>query len=162
MTTQRDADPMPDRDMDHGDKLAWMIETNGWAAIPVPVVEDPPRPGYTYTVGFTVTFDHPELVIFGLQPVAARGLLEMVAMHLSAGGELPEGMFAGLLDNDLPAAVLPIPSEEYPELFQELEDLYGEGGYVVSQFVWPDRHGKMPWDHDYDERLRLAQPVLGI
>lgn len=154
-------DPMPDRDMAHDEKIAWVVEENGWCAEPVAPREDPPTPGYTYSIGFETTFQHPEVVIFGLQPVAARGLLEMIAMHLEAGGELPEGMFAGLLENNLPCALLPVSLDEYGEMFASATAFHHGTDYDVSQFVWPDKNAKMPWDEDYDNRLRLAQPVIG-
>jgi len=153
-------DVFPDRDMDHADKIAWVVEANGWCAQPVPPAEDPPRPGYTYTIGFESSFRHPEVVIFGLQPVAARGLLEMMADHLEAGGELPQGVFIGLLDNELRSALLPTAPEDVEGLFPDA-DAFNGGDYRVSQFVWPDRNGLLPWDEGYDERLRLAQPVIG-
>jgi len=154
-------DVFPDRDMDHADKIAWVVEENGWCAEPVSPVEDPPTPGYTYTIGFESTFRHPEVVIFGLQPVAARGLLEMISIHIDAGGVIPDGMFVGLLDNDLPAAMLPVDMGEHADLFWSASEFHGNEDYRVCQFIWPDRNGKMPWDEGYDDRLRLAQPVIG-
>ncbi|HQF96292.1 MAG TPA: DUF4262 domain-containing protein [Microthrixaceae bacterium] len=155
------SDVFPDRDMDHDDKIAWVVETNGWCAEPVAAMEDPPTPGYTYTIGFETSYDHPEVVIFGLQPVMARGLIEMLAVHIDAGGVIPDGMFVGLLDNDLPAAMLPVDMEEHAALFAGATRFHGRDDYRVCQFVWPDRNGKMPWDEGYDNRLRLAQPVIG-
>lgn len=154
-------DVFPDRDMDHADKIAWVIETKGWCAEPVALTEDPPTPGYTYTIGFETRFGHPEVVIFGLQPVAANGLLEMIAMHIDAGGVIPDGMFVGLLDNELPAAMLPVDVAENAHLFPGATTFHGHENYRVCQFVWPDRDGKLPWDEGYDIRLRIAQPVLG-
>jgi hypothetical protein len=155
------SDVFPDRDMDHDDKIAWVVETNGWCAEPVAAMENPPTPGYTYTIGFETSYDHPEVVIFGLQPVMARGLIEMLAVHIDAGGVIPDGMFVGLLDNDLPAAMLPVDMEEHAALFAGATRFHGRDDYRVCQFVWPDRNGKMPWDEGYDNRLRLAQPVIG-
>lgn len=154
-------DVFPDRDMDHVDKIAWVIETNGWCAEPVAPRDDPPTPGYTYTIGFEESFRHPEVVIFGLQPVAARGLIEMLAMHIDAGGVIPDGMFVGFLDDDLPAALLPVDMEEHAGLFETATAFYLHDNYRVCQFVWPDRNAKMPWDEGYEDRLRLAQPVIG-
>ena len=154
-------DVFPDRDMEFDDKIAWVVETQGWCAVPVAAVEDPPQPGYTYSIGFERSFAHAEVVIFGLPPVAARGLLEMLAIHLEAGGVLPDGMFVGLLDNDLPAALLPIDTEEYGSLFPGATAFYGGSDYRAAQFVWPDKGGKMPWDEDYNHQLRVAQPVIG-
>ncbi len=155
-------DVFPDRDMEKADKIAWVVETQGWCAEPVAPVEDPPRPGYTYTIGFEESFGFPEVVIFGLTPVAARGLLEMIATHLEAGGEIPVGVFVGLLDNDLPAAMLPVQMPDNSELFEDAVEYNGRDDFRMRQFLWPDRGGKLPWDEGYDDRLRLAQPVVAV
>jgi hypothetical protein len=156
-------DVFPDRDMDHRDKIAWIVEENGWAAEPVPPVEEPePRPGYTYTIGFESHFGRPEVVIFGLQGVAARGLLGMVADQHAGGVELPVGgVFIGLLESDLPCALLTVDVAEHGALFPDAAAFHGDAGFRMLQFVWPDKSGRLPWDEGYDERLRLAQPVIG-
>lgn len=152
-------DVFPDRDMEHSAKIAWILEESGWCAEPVAPIEDPPTPGYTYTIGFEDHFAHPEVVIFGLKPVAARGLIEMLALHLDAGGELPVGQFVGLLDSDLPAALLPVDLDDHEVLFPMAKEFNGRN-FRMRQFVWPDKGGKMPWDEGFDDRLRLAQPIL--
>ena len=93
-------DVFPDRDMDHRDKIVWIIEENGWVAEPVaPITGDEPRAGYTYTIGFESHFGQPETVIFGLTGVAARGLLGLIADQYGGGVELPIGsQFIGLLE----------------------------------------------------------------
>jgi len=154
-------DVFPDRGMAHDDKIAEVVELNGWCAVPVAPSEDPPTPGYTYTVGFETTYGHPEVVIFGLQPVAARGLMEMMVEYLAGGGHLPEGVFVGLLDNDLPSALLPIDPEEIDGLVDSATAFHRGPDFRTVQFVWPDRNGLLPWNEGYDERLRLAQPVVG-
>lgn len=158
-------DVFPDRNMDHLDKLAWVIEDQGWVAVPVEAQEGPPpRAGYTYTVGFTTTFGRPEVAIFGLRAVAARGLLGLIADQYEGGVDLPvDAVFLGLLENDLPCALLPIDVDEHGDLFPDAAALLGgaAAGWQVLQFVWPDRNGRFPWDQDYDQRLRVAQPVVG-
>ena len=154
-------DVFPDRDLEKIDKIAWVVETQGWCAEPVPAIEDPPRPGYTYTIGFEITYGVPEVVIFGLAPVAARGLLGLLADHLENGGELPAGIFVGLLDNDLRSALLPIEMPDHVDLFPDAEEYLAREDFRIRQFVWPDRAGLLPWDEGYDDRLRLAQPVIG-
>ena len=48
-------DVFPDRNMSHRDKVAFMIEREGWAmdAVPADTAMDPPLPRYAYTIGFT-------------------------------------------------------------------------------------------------------------
>jgi len=164
-------DVFPDRNMDHLDKLAWVIEDQGWVAVPVEAVEPgggvSPRPSYTYTIGFESAFGQPEVVIFGLQAVAARGLLGMLADQHGGGVQLPvDAVFVGLLESDLPCALLPIDLDVHEGLFGDataLDRRSGTGvrGFRMLQFVWPDRRGRLPWDADYEERLRTAQPVIG-
>jgi hypothetical protein len=156
-------DVFPDRDMDHRDKIAWIVEENGWAAEPVPPVEEPePRPGYTYTIGFETHFGRPEVLIFGLQGAAARGLLGMIADQHGGGVALPVGgVFVGLLEGDLPCALLEVDVETHAGLVPDDVAFHGGTGFRLQQFVWPDRSGRLPWDEGYDERLRLAQPVIG-
>jgi hypothetical protein len=154
------ADVFPDRAMEHRDKIAWMIETQGWALEPVPA--QPPRPGYAYTIGLITTFNFPELVIFGLRPVNAKGLAELVVEFLADGVALPVGpLFTGLLDNGLRSALLPLDVEEHLDLFEGAVSWYGSSDFPMVQLAWPDRNGWMPWESGFDHRLLLAQPMVG-
>ena len=157
-------DPMPDRNLELIDKLAWMVETRGYAVEPVKPVDDPvdPQPGYTFTVGLEATWGHPEVAFWGLAPAAARGLIDLVAAQVAAGIELPVGaVFAGLLENDLRSALLTVDVEVADPRFPGAALFYGERPFRMQQFVWPDRAGLLPWEDGYDQRLRVAQPVIG-
>ena len=149
--------------MEHAEKLEWMLETHGWGIEPVPQIEGPdPRPTYSYTFGLEALCGQPDIVMFGLAPAAARGLLELIVEHLKAGGELPVGQpFNGLLDNQLVCALLDVDRTAYEHLFPTLDAIYGEQPWRVRQFVWPDRSGALPWEPGWPEQLKLAQPVIG-
>ena len=149
--------------MEHMEKLQWMLDTNGWGVEPVAAIEGgQPRAGYSYTFGLEALIGHPELVVFGLTPAAARGILELVVNHLRAGGEVPTSQeFVGLLDNDLRSALMDVDRTQHAELFGTLPMIYGEQDWRVRQFVWPHRNGALPWEADFPEELRLAQPVIG-
>ena len=98
MTGAASDDVFPDRSMEFRDKIAWMLETQGWAVVPMAAQLDvePPFPGYTYTVGLESSFGFPEVVVFGLKPADARGLLGMVVDLLRDGVQVPVGpLFAG-------------------------------------------------------------------
>jgi hypothetical protein len=123
---------------------------------------DPPVPGYTYTIGLETAFGFPEVVVFGLTPVAARGLLGLVADLLAGGTEIPVGpVFVGLLDGEQRCALLPVEVSECAELFESATDWYRGGAYRVAQLTWPDRNGWLPWEAGFDHRLVNAQPVIG-
>lgn len=148
----------------HDDKIAWMIETHGFAVEAVPARGDlePPVPGYTYTVGLGAETGFPEIAVFGLTPSAARGLIDLVAELVRNGVELPLGVaLVGILDNDLRCVLAPLDVTEWSPMFATGCAWHGGTGFTMVQLLWPDRRGLLPHEDGFDERLRFAQPVLG-
>ncbi len=158
------ADELPDFHIPHAEKIEWMIETNGWALEPVAPRLDvvPPAPGYAYTVGVPDLAGFPELVVFGLAPVAANGLLGLVTDALRGGTEIPIGVeLVGLLDNDLRCCLAPVDPATHAERFPTLAAWYRGATPAVVQLLYPDRNGFMPYEVGFDQRMRFAQPVIG-
>jgi hypothetical protein len=150
--------------MEHADKIAWMVESRGWAIQPVPPRpdSDPPMPGYAYTIGLESSYEFPEVVLFGLTPVAATGLAELLVGLVADGVEIPLGViFTGLLDNDLRCALLPIELDDHVDLFAEAVTWHGGSEFRMLQLAWPDRNGWLPWESGFEHRLLFAQPVVG-
>ena len=154
---------MPDFHIPHVEKIEWMIETKGWAIEPVEARTDvePPRPGYAYTIGFPERFAFPELVVFGLTPVAASGLIDFVAQQLDGGVEIPRDVaLQGLLDNDLRCVFATVDDPESTDLFATGR-AWHRGSFELLQLLWPDRMGWLPHESGFDHRLVRAQPVIG-
>lgn len=155
---------LPDFHIPHAEKIEWMIETKGWALEPVlPRTDvDPPVPGYAYTIGFPEAFTFPEVVLFGLTPVAASGLLDLVADLLGGGTEIPLGIeLTGLFDNDLRCIFAPIDLTEWGELFGVATAWRRGAPFDAAQLLWPDRNGFLPTEAGFDRRVATAQPVIG-
>jgi hypothetical protein len=145
--------------MEHRDKLAWMIEQEGWALEPVMPKPgaDPPVPGYSYSIGLESSFGFPDVCVFGLTPVAARGLIGLVVEVVRSGGHVPVGpQFTGLLDNDLRCALLPVDVEDNLDLFESAAGWYGGITFRMVQLMWPDRNGWLPWEPGFEKRLLYA------
>lgn len=155
---------LPDFGIPHAEKLAWMIETAGWAveSVPADPGADPPSPTCTYTLGVSAYAGWPEIAVFGLTPVASKGLLEMVVQALAGGTEIPMGVeVVGLLDNGLRCCFAPIDLAAWPEWFGVARAWYGAAPFEMVQLVYPDRNGYLPYEAGFDQRLRYAQPVIG-
>ncbi len=155
---------LPDFHIPHAEKIEWMIETKGWAIEPVaPRTDvDPPAPGYAYTIGFPEAFGFPEVVVFGLTPVAASGLLDLVADLLGGGTEIPVGIeLTGLYDNDLRCVFAPVDLDAWGELFSVMTAWRRGSAADVVQLLWPDRNGFLPTEPGFDRRVAPAQPVIG-
>ena len=156
---------LPDFKIPHAEKIEWMIETNGWALEPVAAVvdADPPQAGYAYTIGVASSFGFPELVIFGLAPVAVKGLIDLVLEQVAGGVEIPRDVpVLGLFDNELRCVFSTVDMASHAELFST--GMKWNRGQVreMLQLVWPDRNGWLPFESGFDAKLRLSQPVIGV
>jgi hypothetical protein len=155
---------LPDFHIPHAEKIEWMIEANGWAleASAPRSDTDPPTPAYAYTIGVPAAVGFPEVAVFGLTPAAANGLLGLVVDACRGGTEIPIGVeVVGLLDNDLRCAFGMVDVEALAWYFETAIAWYRGEPFEMVQLLYPDRNGFMPYEAGYDQRMRLAQPVLG-
>lgn len=146
------------------DKLDWMIETEGFAVevVPPDPETDPPQAGYTYTIGFPDHVSFPDVVVFGLTPVASRGLIGLVRDALAGGTEIPLGAeVIGLLDDELRCCFAAVDLDTWRELFATATAFYRGALFELVQLIYPDRNGFLPYEAGFDPRLRYAQPVIG-
>lgn len=156
---------LPDFHIPHADKIEWMIETNGWAleAVPPRSDTDPPVPAYAYTVGLPALTGFPEVCLFGLTPSASSGLLGLVVDALGGGTEIPVGdELVGLLDNDLRCRLVDVDLDAAAGFFATAVAWYRGEPFRMVQLLYPDRNGFMPYEAGFEERLRFAQPVIGV
>ena len=155
---------LPDFHIPHAEKIEWMIETAGWAIelVAARTDVDPPVPGYAYTIGFPDSFGFPEVLIFGLTPVAARGLFDLVADLLRGGTEVPIGVeLVGLFDNELRCMFAPIDLTQWSGLVEVAVAWHRGPTFSVVQLLWPDRNGFLPTEAGFDRRVSTAQLVVG-
>lgn len=155
---------LPDFHIPHAEKIEWMIETNGWALEPVAADEStvPPTPGYAYSIGMPAAVGFPDVAVFGLTPVAANGLVTLVADACRGGTEIPLGVeLVGFLDNELRCVFAPVQAEAWPVWFATAMAWYQGAPSSFVQLLYPDRNGFLPYEAGFDQRRRLAQPVVG-
>lgn len=155
---------LPDFHIPHAEKIEWMIDTNGWALEPVAARHDtdPPTPGYAYSIGFPARFGFPEVMVVGLTPAAANGLVELVAGLLDGGTEIPVGTdLVGLFDNDLRCRFAPLGAEVVAALMGTAVAWHRGAAFEAVQLLWPDRNGFLPSEAGFDRRVAAAQPVFG-
>lgn len=162
-------DVFPDRDMSHRDKVVFMLEREGWAldAVPARTDIDPPIPRYAYTIGVEDRFGFPEICIFGLAPVACRGLFGLILDAVAGGTDLPIGAaFIGLLDGGQPSAFLPVDAGVSVGMFPALAEHHAlakepADAFRMVQFAWPDPAGNLPWEPGFAAELAPVQLLLG-
>jgi hypothetical protein len=114
-------------------------------------------------VGFPERFGFPEVVVFGLTPVAANGLLELVAAMLDGGTEIPIDVeLVGLFDNELRCRFGAIATEDARLMLPTAVAWRRGAAFDAVQLLWPDRNGFLPTEPGFDQRMVAAQPVVAI
>lgn len=150
---------------------------------------NPPRPGYAITVGLPER-GQSNLLILGLPGAMSRMILASLADHSLHHDPLPmnaplAGFFDGLepvlrpLDETSTAAWLGRPPAIDPASiswtngsntgWSKSQQIHGSATSrslpgerpKLLQVVWPDASGHYPWEDEFDDALRPAQPLLG-
>jgi hypothetical protein len=137
-----------------------IIDRVGWSVVHVfPTPDDPPTDvTFTYTVGLTA-HNHPELVLAGLPPQIAQSLLNDLgrrvfdqAARFSHGERLSDVLvgYDAIIIDGTPNDAL------HPGI---AFSLYGSDKVRLQQLVWPDQHGRFPWESGYGYPPH-AQPLI--
>jgi len=159
------------------------IERHGYAIVQIaPDLDiEHARPGYAYTVGLRQR-GLAELLILGLPGATARMVLATLADHGLSQSALPmeiplAGFFDGLepvlraldaagaaawMNPASPEAAMALHDNTTPPVgWSKARQIGGAmPGPQLLQVVWPDPCGHYPWEGEFDDALRPAQPLL--
>jgi hypothetical protein len=132
------------------------VRKYGWGVVHVGGGEG--EPPFAYTVGLPRHYDHPEFVIVGVPPAAARTLNALGDRvrdgEVFRAGDRPE--FA------LPGYTTELIDLDWDESHRNLPVAWRLNGGPVDalQLVWPDGADRLPWDAGYSLPDK-AQPLWG-
>lgn len=143
--------------------IARSVDLHGWHAV---AVAEGPIPTFVYTCGLMTHFDHPELLIFGLEPLVAHQTLSVIVAAVERGESYAEpGKRWGVLE-DLPIAIDVVHPSHHEVL---LGSALGHLRYMrhpkrlrAVQVFWPDSMGVLPSEEGCDPRVAASQPSLQI
>lgn len=156
MRTALDAD----RDkLDAGERnFVDLIREHGWFA--THVMGEGEHPSFSYTTGFTVTLQAPEVLLHSLRQDLAHDVLWDVFREVKAGKVLPLGQpIENILGNHR-ACFFRVARAHYPEHLGWSRWFYGGDEFECLQLVWPDRDDVFPWQDGFDEDMRADQVDL--
>ncbi|WP_029431436.1 DUF4262 domain-containing protein [Blastococcus sp. URHD0036] len=130
--------------------LAAVLREHRWAVQWVGPGEESGQPPFAYTIGL-FGLGHPELVVSGVGPAVARGMLNWAAALVIAGRDLVPGEeLSRETGGRLVVEVCPNPGEVVfgANRWYRRPD---EFSVPAHQLTWPDAEGRFPWDDGYTE-----------
>jgi len=140
------------------EKIVADVAEYGWHVMNVFAEEG--RPGFSYSIGLSVTFRHPEIILFGLRSETAHQLINLVGNAVQEGKSFEDGSVSSDFLSGYDCVFLSVPRRFYEDYLGFGLWFYGEESFPVLQLVYPDRNGHWPWEPEAGEGFRQAQPVL--
>jgi hypothetical protein len=106
-------------------------------------------PPFGYSIGF-VGLGHPELLIFGVPPVTAAGVINNLHARVRAGIDLVAGELITFDGWSQRVVVEQVPNAGDIVFAANRHYRRPDGASVpVFQLTWDDVHGHFPWDREY-------------
>lgn len=143
---------------EHEQNFVASIREHGWFRTGVAAGDE--TPGFAYTTGFTVSAQHPELIVFALRHDIAHNVFWDLYRMALGGEALVLGRRTDQAFANLPAYAFPVAKRHYADHLGWSRWFYGGDDFACLQIVWPDRAGVFPWEAGFDETFRHDQPDL--
>jgi hypothetical protein len=125
----------------------------------IKVMEDASGPGFAYSVGLFHNFDHPEILIVGLDLDLMHGIINNLRDDIRSGARFEsKRRVAGILEG-FDCEFRDVAASHYRGLLGCALWLYGGTDFPALQCVWPDMKGHFPWEADFNAKLKSRQPI---
>jgi len=130
----------------------------GWHVVNVLGERDLPE--FTYTIGLFRSYEHPEVLIYGLPRERAHQLVNDLGEKVRQGVTYVAGNTYDDILRDYRCTFRAIPSSQYAEHLGWAMWFYEGRGFPALQLVYPDAEGRWPWDGGTSESFRKHQLIL--
>lgn len=146
------------------EKIAEVVREHGWFAANV-FDHEPP---FLYSIGLMQTYDHSELIVFGLDSQSAHALLSSLVRDIRGGQSFacPGATEVRVGEEDLRVGFRVVHPTQHP-LYLGFAMGYCRyigrmGELQATQVFWPDRDDKLPFEAGCDLEVYRLQPRLDI
>ena len=132
---------------DSNAKVRSDIEQYGWHCLNVRSQVGDDRPGFSYTIGLTETYSHPEIMVFGLGDKAHGILAECAALVKKGASFIPNVLNDDVLDGNYQVIFKPVRKECFPEYLGTACRFYAGRPFEALVMFWPNKELKFPWEY---------------
>lgn len=137
------------------------VQEHGWQTTSVHA-DDHGDPAFSYTTGFWLTVDQPEVIVFDFPPRLSHDVFGQMMRKAREGQRFPIGKpIENILSNEA-IYLFPITREAAVEYLRSSQWFYKQTEFPAFQLVWADRAGRFPWNSDFDVALAKLQPDISV
>ena len=140
------------------DKLSADVEKFGWSVILVYGTDY--LPSFAYTIGLWKTYNHPEVIAFGLNAETMHIILNDIGGLVKAGQTIQINKNYPELFEEAKAEFIVVDQRNLNNYFGTAIDFYNTENFPALELIWTDRNDKFPWESDFEEEFVFKQPLL--
>ena len=117
-------------------------------------------PSFAYSIGLFETYNHPEIICFGLPEKLGHEIINDVADLLKNGEIIKTHTNYDNIFKDSKAEFLFVDDRNIDDYFGAALNYYDTIKFPALQLVWTDRNDKFPWELGFEEEFIYKQPLL--
>ena len=130
----------------------------GWLVFKV--LEKHESPGWAFSVGLYENFNHPEVVVFGLNDDLLGSVINSIGEDVRNGKTFAiDGLYPNLIDT-YSCTFKSVNQVWYYDFLGYANWFYKGQDYPALQCIWPDRNSQFPWEPEFNPNWIWAQPLL--
>lgn len=134
------------------------IEKYGLAVIKIESTDY--LPSFAYSVGLTETYNHPEIICFGLKTELLHQLINDVAEIIKTEGRINLNKEYENIFQNSRAKFLQIDKRNIEDYFGVAVKYFRTNEINGLQLIWTDRNNKFPWENGFEDEFKFKQPLL--
>ncbi|WP_217643846.1 DUF4262 domain-containing protein [Pedobacter rhizosphaerae] len=117
-------------------------------------------PSFAYSIGLWESYEHPEIICFGLSTELGHAIINDVAEKIKSGQKLESGKIYSEIFKSGKAIFLDVDQLNINDYFGPALEFYAGRPFNALQLVWTDRGDKFPWEESFEQDLVYTQPLL--
>lgn len=117
-------------------------------------------PSFAYSIGLTQTYNHPEVICFGLTNDLGHAIINDIAEIIRKGETIKTGKIYTEIFKDSRATFLKVDKRNIDDYFGVALNYYGDNNFDALQIVWTDHNDTLPWEDNFEEEFLFTQPLL--
>ncbi len=117
-------------------------------------------PSFAYSIGLTKTYNHPEIICFGLPNNLAHEIINDIAEIVKNGEIIKSKKIYSEIFKDSRATFLKVDKRNIPDYFGAGLNYYANEEFNALQLIWTDRNDRFPWEENFEKEFLYEQPLL--
>jgi hypothetical protein len=132
------------------------VAQHGWHVMKVLELSD--LPGWACSIGLHHNFNHPEVVVFGLNSDLMHSIIKSVCDNVRSGKRFEDGRQYPELIEAYSCTFKTVNVVWYYPFLGYANWFYKGTDYPVLQCIWPDKKSLYPWEPGFNRNWQSAQP----